>query len=393
MPEVPTLRGVLVDRPAQVEVADDLPWSQPEDLAHGALDDGVVRAARTERIHPDRNGLRPTDRVGDLHLCAAGQAPGHDVLGDVARHVGRRPVHLGRVLAGKGAAPVAGHPAVGVNDNLPARESAVGRRAALHELPGRIDEDRGRVGPKTLRQHRQHHSFLDVASDAIGGTFGVLGGRDHRGNRYRVSGVVVGHCDLRLPVRPQIRNVSAGARFGQAPRDPVRQHDRERHEFRRFIAREPEHHPLVSGASRIHAHGDVPRLPAHVDLDLHRVGVEIVVSPGVSDLPDRSPNHGFEFLWSRPAPRRCFSGDDRATGGDERLAGDPGERIPSQKGVENGVGNLVRDLVRMPFGHGLRSKEPQFAMVLHAFGPPSSLWGLDRWGETTFAARLGSRCR
>ena len=135
--------------------------------------------------------------------------------------------------------------------------------------------------------------------------------------------------------------------------------------------------PWSPRASRVHAHRDVRGLPAHVDLDGHRVRVEVVVSPGVSDAPDRLAHHGFELLRRGSVPCRRFPGDHRAAGGDERLAGDPGQGIPSQERVENGVGNLVRNLVRMAFGHRLRGKEPQVAMLLHAYGTPSSLFGLD----------------
>ena len=391
MSEVSTLGGVFVDGPAQVEVGDDFLGSQPEDLSHGALDGRVVRPPGSERIHPDRDRFRAADRVGELHLGPARQFRGDDVLGDGAGHVGGRAVHLRRVLARKGAASVAGHATVRVNDNLPARESAVGRRAALHELAGWIDEDRWRAGAKSLRQHREHHPFLDVANDATGSFFRVLGGGDDRGNRHGVPGSVVGHRDLRLSVRAQIRDVAAGARLGQAPRDPVSQHDRQRHQLRRLVAGEPEHHSLVSRAPRVHAHRDVGGLPAHVDLDVDRVGVEIVVPPGVSDAPDRAADHGFEFRPRGSAPRRCFAGDHGAAGGDERFAGDPGQGVPSQERVENGVGNLVRNLVRMAFGHRLRGKEPHVAGWLHAYGTPSSFWGLDGWGETTFAVRLGMR--
>ena len=169
------------------------------------------------------------------------------------------------------------------------------------------------------------------------------------------------------------------------------QHDRQRHQLGRLVAGKPEHHSLVSRAPRVHSHRDVRGLPAHVDLDVNGVGVEIVVPSGVSDAPDRAADHGLEFLPRGPAPRRRLSRDHRAAGGDERFAGDPGQGIPSQERVENGVGNLVRDLVRMAFGHRLRGKEPHVAVLLHAYGTPSSFWGLDGWGETTFAVRLGMR--
>ena len=86
-------------------------------------------------------GWADADRVGDLDLAAIRQVGGDDVLGDVARRVGRGAVDLGRVLAGEGAAAVARHPAVGVDDDLAAGEAGVADRAADHELAGRVDEE------------------------------------------------------------------------------------------------------------------------------------------------------------------------------------------------------------------------------------------------------------
>ena len=81
------------------------------------------------------------DRVGDLDLAAVGEAGGDHVLGDVAGRVGGGAVDLRRVLAGEGAAAVAGRAAVGVDDDLAAGEAGVADRAADHELAGRVDEE------------------------------------------------------------------------------------------------------------------------------------------------------------------------------------------------------------------------------------------------------------
>ena len=84
--------------------------------------------------------MRDADRVGDLNLAALGEAGGDDVLGDPARGVGGRAVDLRRVLAGEGAATVAGHAAVGVDDDLAAGEARVADGAADDEASGRVAE-------------------------------------------------------------------------------------------------------------------------------------------------------------------------------------------------------------------------------------------------------------
>ena len=87
--------------------------------------------AGAERLDQHADRMRDADRVRDLHLAALGEPGRDDVLRDVARGVGRRTVDLGRVLAGEGAAAVAGHPAVRVGDDLAAgqaRHRPSGRR-------------------------------------------------------------------------------------------------------------------------------------------------------------------------------------------------------------------------------------------------------------------------
>ena len=93
-----------------------------------------------EGLHeqPDRGGL--ADGVGHLDLDPLGQAGRDDVLGHPAHRVGRRTVHLGRILAGEGAAAVTGPAAVGVDDDLAAGQTGVAHGAADDELAGRIDQ-------------------------------------------------------------------------------------------------------------------------------------------------------------------------------------------------------------------------------------------------------------
>ena len=90
-------------------------------------------------VDVDAHRLGDADGVGELHFAALGQAGGDDVLGDVAGHVGGAAVDLGRVLAAEGAAAVPAPAAVGVDDDLAARQAAVAVRAADDELAGRVD--------------------------------------------------------------------------------------------------------------------------------------------------------------------------------------------------------------------------------------------------------------
>src|SRR5690606_33176548 len=100
------------------------------------------------------------DRVGDLDLAAVCESGGDDVLGDPAHRVGAGAVHLAGVLAGEGAAAVAGHTAVGVHDDLAAGEAGVALGAAEHEAAGGVD-----VGGDVLDVQAQRREVLEHGGD------------------------------------------------------------------------------------------------------------------------------------------------------------------------------------------------------------------------------------
>src|SRR6476620_9309808 len=131
--EVPVGGGLLVDRAVQVQRVAEGARAQVEVLVDELLDLAAADLLGAERLDHDRHRVRHADGVGDLDLGALGEAGGDDVLGHVAGRVGGRAIDLRRVLAAERAAAVAGHAAVGVDDDLAPRKAAVAHRAADHE--------------------------------------------------------------------------------------------------------------------------------------------------------------------------------------------------------------------------------------------------------------------
>ena len=107
--------------------------------SHGLGDLGGVDRVGAERLDQERDRVGHADGVGDLDLAAPGGAGGDHVLGHPAGGVGGGAVDLGRVLAREGAAAVAGHAAVGVDDDLAAGEAGVAHGAADDEPAGGVD--------------------------------------------------------------------------------------------------------------------------------------------------------------------------------------------------------------------------------------------------------------
>ena len=128
--EVAVGGGLLVDRPVQVQLAcGTMPGRRSKCSCDQLRDLGVGILLGAEGLDHQRDRVGDADRVGDLDLAAVGEPGGDHVLGHVARHVGGRAVDLRGVLAGEGAAAVAGHAAVGVDDDLAAGQAGVADRA------------------------------------------------------------------------------------------------------------------------------------------------------------------------------------------------------------------------------------------------------------------------
>jgi hypothetical protein len=175
---------------------------------------------------------------------------------------------------------------------------------------------------------------------------------------------LVDHRDLGLAVGTQVRDGSDASHLGQALREPVGQPDRQRHQVRCLVAGVPEHHALVPGALGVEgvlAAGSGAELVRGIDSlrDVGRLGVKghehaacVAVEPVgvvvVPDLADRLARQRRDVHVSR---RRHLAGHHNKTSRQEGLAGDPAGRVALQHGVENGVGNLVRHLVGVTFGH------------------------------------------
>ena len=368
--------GVGIDRALEVEVTDDRARTQIEDVGHGLLEPLDVHLLGTERLdeEADRGGL--ADGVGDLDLDALGQAGGDDVLGHPPHGVGGRAVHLGGVLTGEGTATVTGHAAIGVHDDLASGQAGVAHGAAEDEASGGIDEEPV-VTPVDPGGGLAEHRLDDVLGQIVAerglqvDAVRVLG-RDDDGVEPDRAVAVVLDGDLGLAVRAQVVQGAGLADLGQAPGQPVRQRDRQGHEFRGIRAGVAEHQALVAGAlagdlildgvggrarlmGGVDALRDLGRLLADRDRDAARDAVEALVRGVVADLHDLLADE----LRDLHVPGGLdLAGDVYQSGGDHGLHRDPGVRVLLQHRVQDRVRDRVTDLVRMPLGHGFAGEQP-----------------------------------
>ncbi len=217
-------------------------------LVDKAQDALVGHLARAERLDGDAERLGDADGVGDLDLEAVGQTGSDHVLGHPARGIGAAAVDLGRVFAAECATAVAGHAAVGVDDDLAAGQAGVAHRPADDEAAGRVDVVGGFDRAQLSRNDRPCDGLDHVPADRRLGDFVVvLGGQDDRPHRHRLAELVL-DGDLRLAVGPQVGQRLVLAHLRHLLREPMRQRDGQRHQLGCLAAGEAEHHSLVAGA-------------------------------------------------------------------------------------------------------------------------------------------------
>ena len=365
-----------VDRATEVELADDLGGVEEEDLLHRGEDLLVGDLARTEGVEVDAGRLRVADGVGDLQFAAFGGAGRDDVLGDPAGHVGRGTVDLGRILAREGAAAVAAHASVRVDDDLTAGEAAIALGAADDEASGRVDQVFGLLADEFLREDLADDLLdAELLDLAVRDVVGMLGRDDHvlDGDGAAVD---VADGDLRLAVRAQpFGALGAGlAEAGQLAVEAVGEHDRGGHELGGLGGGVTEHDALVAGAhlgvllalglALVDALGDVRGLLGEQVGDEDLVGVEDVVVVHVADVADRGAD---DFLEVDLGLGGEFAGDDDVVALDQGLAGDAGEPVLRETGVEDGIRDAVGDLVRVALADGF-GREDEGGVACHKAG-------------------------
>ncbi len=125
-----------------------------------------------------------------------------------------------------------------------------------------------------------------------------------------------------------------------------------------------EHQALIAGTLffgfflllfvAVDALGDIRRLLA--DQIEHAAGGAVEADGGavVADVGDHLAGQRFQV---DPGAGGDLAGDDRHAGLHQGFAGHARARILGQDGIQHGVGNLVGDLVRMPFGDRFGGKQ------------------------------------
>ena len=185
----------------------------------------------------------------------------------------------------------------------------------------------------------------------------MLSGQDHSQNAAgRV--VLILHRHLGFAVGQQKRQGAVAAQGLEAAGQPMGELDGQGHIVFRLPAGEAKHHALIAGADLqrvrvVHAHGDVRGLVGQIHVDDGGVTVEAPPVLGIPGVPDHPAGDGFIV---HPSGAGDLPHDVHVVRIGGHLTGHPGRGVLGEDGVQNGVGGLVADLVRVSSGDGFGCK-------------------------------------
>ncbi len=110
--------------------------------------------------------------------------------------------------------------------------------------------------------------------------------------------------------------------------------NRQRHQFRSFVAGKPKHQSLVAGAAGINAHRDIGRLPIDGGQDTASVAVETILGSRVTNVSDRLARDSPVVDASVGGD---FAGNHDQAGRHQSFTGNAGGRIFSQARIQHCV--------------------------------------------------------
>lgn len=276
-----------------------------------------------------------------------------------------------------------GHrPSIGVHDDLPARKPRVRVGPAQDEAARGVDEVLRLPVLQVLRGDGLAHHLPDqvLPQLLLLHLGGVLGG-DHHGLDVKGLVPLVDHGDLGLAVGPEVGQKPRLPHLGEAHGEAVGQGDGEGHELGGLVGGVTEHEPLVPGphpvqgvggledpplVGEVDPAGDVGGLLVYGGEDGAGVGVKAVLGPGVPHLPHRLAHQVGDVHVPLGGD---LPGHEDEPGGHQGLRRHPGLLVLGDEGVQDGVGDPVGQLIRVPLGNRFRRDQPQRAHLLYPDAP------------------------
>lgn len=350
--EVSVAGGGLEDGLVEAEVADDATGAEVKVLLHELHEGLLVVLGGAVSVDVDGERVGNTNGVGELDADTVAEVVGHEGLGDPAGGVGGGTVDLGAVLAGEGTASVGAPTSVGVDDDLSAGEAGVTVGSADDEAAGGVDVVDGLLIEVLGGDDGLDDVLHDVLVNLLVGDVGlVLGGDDDGvdadGDHAAVLLLVL-DGDLGLTIGAQPLEGSILANVGETLAEAGGEEVGEGHELGGLIGGVAEHDALVTSADlldalvEVDALGDIGALLLDGDDDVAGVAVDALVGGGVADVADGGADDVLEIDLGVGGD---LTEDHDHAGLGGGLAGDLGLGVLGEAGVEDGIGNLIAELV------------------------------------------------
>ena len=350
--EVSVAGGGLEDGLVEAEVADDATGAEVKVLLHELHEGLLVVLGGAVSVDVDGERVGDTNGVGELDADTVAEVVGHEGLGDPAGGVGGGTVDLGAVLAGEGTASVGAPTSVGVDDDLSAGEAGVTVGSADDEAAGGVDVVDGLLIEVLGGDDGLDDVLHDVLVNLLVGDVGlVLGGDDDGvdadGDHAAVLLLVL-DGDLGLTIGAQPLEGSVLANVGETLAEAGGEEVGEGHELGGLIGGVAEHDALVTSADlldalvEVDALGDIGALLLDGDDDVAGVAVDALVGGGVADVADGGADDVLEIDLGVGGD---LTEDHDHAGLGGGLAGDLGLGVLGEAGVEDGIGNLIAELV------------------------------------------------
>lgn len=366
--------GLLVDGLLQIQCLDDFSRAKIEVLLHNLQKLLLALRRRAVAEDGDGEGLGDTDGVGDLDQDALAEAGLDEGLGDPAGGISGGTIDLGEVLAREGATSMSSPSSVCVDDDLSSGESGVSHGTSDDELARRLQVEDGVVihvlGWDDFLDDEVHEGILHLSQLLM---FVMLDGNDYGVDALGDAGTIlegVFGSDLGLGVGSEPLASSVASEVGHSLVKLVGEDDGEGHSFLGLIRSVAEHKSLISGTglvlltANVDALGDVWGLLLESNEDVAGLVVESLGRVIVADVFDRVTDD--LLVVDNGLRRDLAANEDHASLGD-RFAGDFGVGILLEMSIEDGIRDLIADLVGMTLSDGLGCEEERLNVLLSDF--------------------------
>ena len=341
------------DRAAQVEVTDDATRSEVKVLLDdfGQLSVGHAFLDSSVRINKDGKRVRHTNGVRQLNQCALAKLGSDQTLGDPASSISSRSVDLRGVLSGKGASSMSTPSSVCINDDFTSSQTGISVWSTNNKATRGVQVVNGLVVKVLFWDNRLDDVLHQVSLDLLlGDILRVLGGDDngvHALGHWDSINEVVLAGDLGLSIRSHPVTGSVLSDLGELGSQLRGEDVRKRHELRGLVSGVSEHDSLISSANILGLLGvdglrNVGRLLLNGNDDVASLVVKALGWVIVANVLDGVADDLLVVDGGRGGDLSEDHDHARLAAG---LASDAREFIAGNAGVEDGIGDLVAELV------------------------------------------------